>query len=94
MIEALCQDSEFQAMARGRLTGPYRRALEAFTYGNAACKVDFILSGPVPWTNEHLRSAGTLHVGGTRAEIAGAEADVLGPRRGGGDGEGAGERHL
>lgn len=66
----------FQAMARGRLTGPYRRALEAFTYGNATCKVDFILSGPVPWTHPDLRRAGTAHLGGTREEIVAGEKQV------------------
>ena len=37
------------ALADGRLPARYRRALESFRFGNAACKVDFILSGPVPW---------------------------------------------
>ena len=51
----------------------YRRALESFRFGNAACKVDFILSGPVPWAAPGLADAGTVHVGGTRAEMAEAE---------------------
>ncbi|MEZ2390971.1 phytoene desaturase family protein [bacterium RCC_150] len=60
-------------MAGSTLPGRYRRALEAFRFGNAACKVDFILSGPVPWAAEGLAKAGTVHVGGTRAELAEAE---------------------
>ncbi|MFE4195963.1 phytoene desaturase family protein [Paenarthrobacter sp. NPDC056912] len=51
----------------------YRRALETFRFGNAACKVDFILSGPVPWLAPGLGKAGTVHVGGSRASIAEAE---------------------
>jgi phytoene dehydrogenase-like protein len=51
-----------------------------FRYGNAAAKVDFALSGPVPWANEHLREAGTLHLGGTRAEIAAGEREVAAGR--------------
>lgn len=51
----------------------YRRALETFRFGNAACKVDYILSGPVPWSAPGLASAGTVHVGGSRAAIAEAE---------------------
>jgi len=47
-----------------------------FTYGNAAAKVDFALSGPVPWTNADLRTVGTVHVGGTRAAIAASEKQV------------------
>lgn len=54
----------------------YRRALSRFRYGNAVAKVDFALSEPVPWTNPELHKAGTLHVGGTRAEIAAAENAV------------------
>ena len=56
-----------------QVPGRYRRALESFRFGNAACKVDFILSGPVPWAAPGLADAGTVHVGGTRAETAEAE---------------------
>ena len=35
-------------LADGSFPAGYRRALESFRFGNAACKVDFILSGPVP----------------------------------------------
>lgn len=66
----------FQAMSRGRLPSAYRAALSAFTYGNAACKVDFILSGPVPWTHPELHRAGTAHLGGTREEIVAGEKQV------------------
>ena len=38
--------------------------------------MDFALSGPVPWTNEDCRQAGTLHVGGTFEQMAAAEAEV------------------
>jgi phytoene dehydrogenase-like protein len=60
-------------LAAGRFPARYRRALESFRFGNAACKVDFILSGPVPWAAPGLADAGTVHVGGTRAETAEAE---------------------
>ena len=60
-------------IAGNRLPSGYRRALESFRFGNAACKVDFILSGPVPWAAAELADAGTVHVGGTRAETAEAE---------------------
>jgi phytoene dehydrogenase-like protein len=67
-------------IAGDRLPRGYARRLARFRYGNAAAKVDFALSGPVPWTNPELRRAGTLHIGGTRAEIAAAEADVAAGR--------------
>lgn len=66
------------AIAGERLPPAYATTLRRFRYGNAAAKVDFALSGPVPWANAGLRSAGTVHVGGTRAEIARAERDVAG----------------
>lgn len=57
-----------------------RRALEGFRYGNAAAKVDFVLSGPVPWADPEVGRAGTVHVGGTRAEMAAAENAVAAGR--------------
>lgn len=54
----------------------YARSLRRFRYGNGVAKVDFALSGPVPWAAPGLAGAGTVHVGGTRAEIARAERDV------------------
>jgi phytoene dehydrogenase-like protein len=54
----------------------YRRKLQRFRYGDGVAKVDFALSEPVPWTHPELRRAGTVHVGGTRAEVADAENQV------------------
>ncbi len=51
----------------------YRRALTGFPYGPAAFKLDWALSEPIPWTSEACRHAGTVHAGGTFAEIARAE---------------------
>lgn len=67
-------------MAGGDLPGKYRRSLESFRYGNGSCKVDYILSGPVPWAAPELADAGTVHVGGTRAELAHAENEVTAGR--------------
>ena len=57
------------AMAGGRRGGRFR-------HGPGVCKVDFALSAPVPWTDPAVAGAGTVHVGGTMAEIAAAEASV------------------
>jgi phytoene dehydrogenase-like protein len=51
----------------------YRRKLERYRYGVAAFKVDWALSGPVPWTASGCRQAGTVHLGGTLDEVAAAE---------------------
>lgn len=63
-------------LAAGRLPRTYERALERFRFGDGACKVAFVLSGPVPWSNPQVARAGTVHLGGTRAEIVASEADV------------------
>ena len=63
---------------RDALTLPagYRRRLERFRYGPGVFKLDYALDGPVPWLAEECRQAGTVHVGGTLAEIAAAERAV------------------
>lgn len=63
-------------IADGQLPEKYRRSLESFRYGNGSCKVDYILSGPVPWAAPELADAGTVHVGGTREELARSENEV------------------
>jgi phytoene dehydrogenase-like protein len=66
----------FLGLAGERLPSRYRDALARFRYGPGICKVDFALSGPVPWQNEAARKAGTLHLGGGFDEIAAGEAAV------------------
>ena len=64
----------------GRTTPAYLHGLERYRYGPGVCKVDWALSGPVPWEAPACREAGTLHVGGTFEEVAGAEAEVAAGR--------------
>jgi phytoene dehydrogenase-like protein len=68
------------SLAGDRLPDRYRAALRRFRYGPGICKVDFALAGPVPWTSEDCRRAGTLHLGGTFEQIAAAEAEVAAGR--------------
>ncbi len=58
------------------LPARYRRALARFRYGSGVAKVDFALSGPVPWANPELVLAPTVHLGGSRAEVIRAEREV------------------
>ncbi|HTX62391.1 MAG TPA: NAD(P)/FAD-dependent oxidoreductase, partial [Acidimicrobiales bacterium] len=67
-------------MADGRLPARYARQLRHFRYGPGVCKVDWALDGPVPWTAEICRRAGTLHLGGTFEEVASSERDVAAGR--------------
>jgi phytoene dehydrogenase-like protein len=64
------------AISDGALPPRYRDALARFRYGPGICKVDFALSGPVPWRNEAARRAGTLHLGGSFEEMAVGAAQV------------------
>jgi phytoene dehydrogenase-like protein len=61
------------ALAGDRLPPRYRRALARFRYGPGAAKADFLVSEPIPWTNAEVGRAGTVHLGGTRAETLAAE---------------------
>ncbi len=63
-------------LAGDRLSERYRARLRQFSPGPAAFKVDYALSGPVPWTNAACRRAGTVHVGGTADEVAAGEAAI------------------
>jgi phytoene dehydrogenase-like protein len=53
----------------GRIKRSYRRYRE----GSSAFKVDFAIEGHIPWTNPDCRRAGSVHLGGTFAEIADTE---------------------
>lgn len=61
------------ALAGDRLPSGYARSLARFRPGPGINKVDYALTGPVPWAAEVLRGAGTVHVGGTWRNIAAAE---------------------
>jgi phytoene dehydrogenase-like protein len=63
-------------MAGRRLSESYRRDLESYRYGPGVFKIDWALSAPIPWRAEACRRAGTVHVGGTLAEIAAGEREV------------------
>jgi phytoene dehydrogenase-like protein len=72
--------AQLATMAGPALPPPVRRRLARFRQGPGACKVDWALSGPVPWRDAVCRQAGTVHVGGTLQEIAASEAEVAGGR--------------
>ncbi|WP_299033125.1 NAD(P)/FAD-dependent oxidoreductase [uncultured Pseudokineococcus sp.] len=67
-------------VAGDQLPPGYRRWLERWRYGGGVCKVDYALSGPVPWAAEHVDRAGTVHLAGSRPEMQAAERDVVAGR--------------
>jgi phytoene dehydrogenase-like protein len=67
---------QLASIASGVLPSRYRRRLTRFKPGPAAWKIDYALDGPMPWSDEACRRAGTVHIGGTADEIASAEAEV------------------
>ena len=64
------------ALDDGRLPARYRRALGRYSYGPGIFKLDWALSGPVPWEAEVCRETVTVHVGGSFEEIARSESAV------------------
>ena len=54
----------------------YRRSLGRYRYGPGVFKLDLALSGPIPWSNQDCRRAGTVHVGGAFEDVVASEATV------------------
>ncbi len=55
----------------------FQRTLERYRYGPGVFKVDFALDGPIPWKAPECARGGTVHLGGTLAEIAASERDAV-----------------
>jgi phytoene dehydrogenase-like protein len=68
------------AIAGGTLSPRYRRNLLRFAYGPGVFKIDYALSGPVPWRASACAGAATVHLGGSYPEIARSESDVAAGR--------------
>ncbi|UYG16128.1 NAD(P)/FAD-dependent oxidoreductase [Brachybacterium huguangmaarense] len=64
----------------GRLTPAVAGGLRRLGHAGAAAKVDLVLSGPIPWAAPDVARAGTVHLGGSREEMAAAENAVLAGR--------------
>ena len=64
---------QFLRIGGDRVPHGYRRRLERYRYGPGVFKMDWALQAPVPWRAAACRRAGTLHLGGSLAEIADSE---------------------
>jgi phytoene dehydrogenase-like protein len=68
------------AVCADRLPAGYARRLRGFRYGPGVFKLDWALSGPVPWADPAVGAAGTVHLGGTLDQIVASEAEVAAGR--------------
>jgi phytoene dehydrogenase-like protein len=57
------------SLAGEALPSRYTAALRRYRPGPATLKLDWALDGPIPWTAPQAREAGTVHVGGSAAEV-------------------------
>ncbi len=63
-------------LAGAHLPPDYAAKLRRYRYGLPSLKVDWALDGPIPWTADAARQAGTVHVGGTASEMLQVDAQV------------------
>lgn len=63
-------------IAGSYLSDGYRRSLSRYRYGPGVYKLDIALNGPVPWTADECRRAGTVHLGSSLEEIVESESAV------------------
>jgi phytoene dehydrogenase-like protein len=56
-------------LAGEALPAGYARALGRYRPGPSTLKLDWALDGPIPWSAPQAREAGTVHVGGSAAEV-------------------------
>ncbi|QTX03872.1 phytoene desaturase family protein [Agromyces archimandritae] len=73
---AILLDTSPEFLRTAELPAGYARALGRYCYGSGVAKVDLAVGGPIPWADAAVGLAPTVHLGGTRAEIAAAENEV------------------
>ncbi|MCV7300488.1 NAD(P)/FAD-dependent oxidoreductase [Mycobacterium barrassiae] len=61
---------------RDRIPARYAKALQRYRFGPGVAKVDFVLSDEIPWADPRAAEAPTLHMGGTREQMAHAEKEI------------------
>jgi phytoene dehydrogenase-like protein len=65
--------SQVVEIAGDALPAGYRQRLSRYRYGPGVFKLDYALSGSIPWLAPECARASTVHVGGTLSEIARSE---------------------
>ncbi|MGH2550826.1 MAG: phytoene desaturase family protein [Thermomicrobiales bacterium] len=64
------------AIASDALPDRFKRRLRHFRSGPGVFKLDWVLDGPIPWSDPRCGEAVTVHLGGNFAEIARAEREI------------------
>lgn len=67
-----------ELVGSSRLPAGLLADLDRFTWDAATVKVDWALSGPVPWINPEVAGAGTIHLGGDLGGLGRYAAAVAG----------------
>jgi phytoene dehydrogenase-like protein len=65
---------------RDKVPDRYAKALQRYRFGPGVAKVDFVLSDEIPWTDPRAAEAPTLHMGGSREQMALAEKEIAAGR--------------
>ncbi|HTE02208.1 MAG TPA: NAD(P)/FAD-dependent oxidoreductase [Mucilaginibacter sp.] len=60
-------------IAGHKFSNIYKWQLERYRYGMGVFKVDWALDGPIPFTAEECRQAGTIHIGNQLKDIVASE---------------------
>jgi len=68
--------AQFIKIAGSRLSTSYRNQLGRYKYGPGSFKLDWALSGPIPWNSAECYQAATVHIGSTIDEIEESERTV------------------
>jgi phytoene dehydrogenase-like protein len=68
-----CSPRAAERLLGDRLPPSVRRAYVRYRYGPGAFKLDLAVEGGIPWRDPEVGRAGTVHLGGTFAELVTAE---------------------
>lgn len=64
---------QLMEVAKAALPSGYLKRLSRYVYGPGVFKMDFALSGPIPWKDPRCAMASTVHIGGSLDEISASE---------------------
>lgn len=76
-VVATTTPKSFLNMALEYLPPAYVKALRSFQYGPGVFKLDMTLEGPIPWRDQRLSQAGTVHLGGDAESVVASERGLL-----------------